>query len=200
LLVLNPTRNQVLDRSNLSRVFGDDKNPNAKMKPQDIQTDPALKHAGISRKFWENTRFWMRLVWMYGNKKVRVTLGRPFEINQAGAIGDQMHISLAAKNGMERFYKLSVPFENHFAFLGGDVPLDPKKKYFIEIKLAQPGFDGIYLSGLNNDPSLNDQEKKLINKDAYSESKYIPLPEHIESKRSWLEQFWDWRARRMWRP
>ncbi len=199
LLVSNPARNLVLDRSNLSRAFGQDKNPQAKVSKADFRTDPALKNAGISRKFWENTRFWMRLIWMDGNKKVKITLGRPFSINQAGAVGDTLNVSLVAENGMDKFYKLSVPYERFFGFLGGSVPLDPKKKYFIEIKMAQPGFDGIYLSGLNNDPSLSDEEKKLINNDAYSDSKLIPLPQ-VSSSRTWLERFEDWRARRMWRP
>lgn len=184
----NKARGQVLDRSNLSRIYGTDQDKT-----------PAQKRAGIARKAWENTRFWMRLWWLDGETKVKVTLGRHFNINQASPEGDQLSISLAGENGMDRFYKMAVPFEKLFGFLGGDIALDPNRKYEIEIKTAQPGFDGIYISGLDDDSSLSDEEKKLVNKDAYSESLWIPF-DASQSKRSLMDIFWDWRAKRMWRP
>ncbi|OQW50249.1 MAG: hypothetical protein A4S09_00195 [Proteobacteria bacterium SG_bin7] len=181
----NKARGLVLDRSGLSRIYG---------KDQSEQSEKS--RVGITRKAWENTRFWMRLWWLDGNNKVKVTLGRHFNINQASPEGDRVSISLAGENGMSRFYKMAVPFEEVFGFLGGDVSLDPSRKYEIEIKTAQPGFDGIYIGGLDDDSSLSDEEKKLVNKDAYSESLWIPF-DASNSKRSLLQRFWDWRAGRM---
>lgn len=206
LQLQNPGRFMVLDRTNLSRTMGKD----VDASKVDMKKDPALQFAGISRKSFESTRFWMRLVWFDGEmkdrdgkinerNKVKVSLGRPYSINQAGPEAENLTISLAAEGGMDKFYKQALPLEEYLGFLGGNVALDPKVKYFIEVKMAQTNFDGIYLSGVKGITDLSEQEKALLGKDAYSESIYIPL-DSSTSKRG----IWDWyrnmRARRMWRP
>lgn len=199
LTLVNPTRWLVLDRSNLSRAFGESAKDSDKGKTVALATDPALGRAGIKRKFLENTRFWIRLWMVDGNSKVKVTRFREFDINKASPDGENLNISLEGKYGMPAFYKMAVPFEKIFGFLGGDISLDPQAKYKLEIRLAQPSFDGIYLSGLDNDPTLDDEEKKIVSDRAYSEPKYIDLPA-LTTKRNFMDKFWDWRFRNMRRP
>jgi uncharacterized membrane protein YgcG len=199
LSLVNPTRWLVLDRSNLSRTFGESAKESDAGKKVSLAKDTALIYSGITRKFLENTRFWMRLWMIEGDSKVKISRFREFDINKASPDGENLNISLEGKFGMPAFYRMAVSFEKIFGFFGGDVALDPAAKYAIEIKLAQPSFDGIYLSGLDNDPTLDDEEKKMVSDKAYSESKYIPMPA-MNTKRDFMDRFWNWRARKMIRP
>lgn len=200
LNLINPGRSMVLDRSNLSRIFGvsEETQQDPKMVSSKISIEKPARPGGISKKFWEDTRFWMRLVWKDGKTTVKVTRPVEFDLNKAQPVGDNLTVSLTGQYGMEKFYKLSVPLESVFGFLGGDASLDPKKEYYLEMKIAQPGFDGIYKSGLAENVK-NDGEQAVVKKDAYSESKLVRL-KASDAKPGLIERFWHWRSRRMMRP
>lgn len=202
LSLINPGRNMVLDRSNLSRIFGEDaSNSNPKMTNNQVSLRSDVKVGGISKKFWENTMFWMRLYWMDGKRLVRVTQPVELNINQADPLAEFVNIRLDGQNGIKKLYKLSIPFEGLFGFLGTDVSLDPRREYRLEIKVAQPGFEGIYSSGFTKDieKQMSGEATKLEDKRAYSESQVIPL-KAPQAKRSFWQAFKHWRERRMWRP
>ncbi len=211
LTLINPGRNMVLDRSNISRIFGESStSSNDGMSTSTITNEKKTSHnAGITKKFWENTKFFMRLVWFDGKdcgqdpskcRLVRVTQNRRFNLNQAGIVGDTLEVSLESKRGgMDNFYKITLPFDDLFAALAADYALDPKKDYYLEIKLAQPYFQGIYLDGRVEKSKRSDDDAKIDDNDAYSEPKYILL-RAPEAKRSLWEAFWHWRSNRIWRP
>ncbi len=192
LILINPARGQVLDRSNLSRIFGVD--------PAEIKDNPeARKKGGISKKFWENTRFWMRLIWMDGDTPVRVTKTPPFNINNASPEAEWLQISLKGENGIDHLYRLAVPFDNLIKWFGTEVSLDPNKDYLLEIKVAQPGFDRIYKSGLDESAEGPDEQKEVTDASAYSEALQIPL-KAPNSKPGLWDQFWHYRSGKMVRP
>jgi hypothetical protein len=130
---------------------------------------------------------------------VKVTQPVEFNLNQARPVGDNLTVSLDGGYGMKKLYKLSIPLESLFGFLATDVALDPKRDYTLEVKVAQPGFDGIYINGLEQKDGKEEDDLKVKDKAAYSESQKIIL-RATESKPGLIEKFWHWREKRMWRP
>jgi hypothetical protein len=194
LSLLNPGRSLVLDRSEISRVFGSD------IKLVDNKTP---KSGAISKKFWENTMFWMRLYWQDGKRQVRISQPVQFNLNQAVPVGDEMQIALDGSSEVRKLYKLSIPFEDLFGFFATDVMLDPNREYSLEVKVAQPGFEGIYETGLkdkkNIEKAADGTAIKIDDKSAYSESKVIKF-RPTQASPNFIERWWHFREKRMWRP
>jgi len=194
LSLLNPGRGLVLDRSEISRIFGSDVR---------IVNSNTQKTGAISQKFWENTMFWMRLYWHDGRRQVRISQPVQFNLNQAIPVGDEMQIALDGSSEVKKLYKLSIPFENLFGFFATDVMLDPNREYTLEVKVAQPGFEGIYETGLkdkkNIEKAADGNAVKIDDSSAYSESKHIKF-RPTQANPNFIERWWHWREKRMWRP
>ena len=194
LSLLNPGRSLVLDRSEISRMFGND------VKLVQANTP---KSGAISKKFWENTLFWMRLYWQDGKHQVRISQPVQFNLNQAVPVGDEMQVALDGSSEVRKLYKLSIPFEEIFGFFATDVMLDPKREYSLEVKVAQPGFQGIYETGMKDQKNIEKAADgtaiKIDEKSAYSESKVIKFTPS-NAKPNLLERWWHWREKRMVRP
>lgn len=198
LNLINPARSLVLDRSNLSRIFGAD--PNDPTATSSVAKKDEANKGGVPKQFWENTKFWMRLYWKdKRGTQVKVTQAKQFDINKANPVGDYLAVSLDGKMGMDKFYNLALPFEDVLSFLGGDAALDPNQEYFLEIKVAQPGFNGIYTSGYRPDDKTPENERKIKDKSAYSESLVIPM-KAIQSKPTLWQKFWLHRMKKFYRP
>jgi hypothetical protein len=205
LHLINNARDMVLDRSNMSRIFGEDPvGPMSDSSGLQVKTEQKPK-GGLSKKFWENTRFRVRLIWRDSNNtRIKVTQANEFTINQAQPSGNNLTVSLEGKMGMTPFYKLSIPFEDLIGFLGTNVSLDPNKKYFLEVKIAQTGFDGIYKSGLSLDDQDDEgavpmEQQQIRDRTAYSEPMEIPFAA-LESKPNFLDKIWHSLSSRMYRP
>lgn len=193
MALLNPGRSMVLDRSEISRMFGADAKVTASKSDK-------TKSGAIETKFWENTLFWMRLFWYDGSVKVRVSQAVKFNVNMARPVGDEMQIALDGSEEVRKLYRLSFPFEETFGnWFEKDVPLDPNRDYYLEIKLAQPGFKGIYDTGFKDAAVAADgQVTEVEDKNSYSESKILKF-RAPEAKRDWIDRWWHWREKRMWR-
>lgn len=197
LNLLNPARGLVLDRSNLSRIFGQEPDQNLKISKGLISQ---VEKGGVPKKFWENTKFWMRLYWKdKRGQEVKVTQAKQFDINKANPIGDYLAVPLDGTMGMEKFYTIAVPFEKIFGFLGGDAGLDPNSEYYIEIKVAQPGFNGIYSSGYSPSDTTPENEREIKDKKAFSESLVIPL-KALSSKPTLWQKMLNFRSKMYYRP
>ncbi|MFN8847868.1 MAG: hypothetical protein ACK5V3_11545 [Bdellovibrionales bacterium] len=194
LSLLNPGRSLVLDRSEISRIFGEDVK---------VVNSKTAKSGAISKKFWENTMFWMRLYLQDGKRQVRISQPVQFNLNQAVPVGDEMQIALDGSSEVRKLYKLSIPFEDLFGFFATDVMLDPKREYSLEVKVAQPGFEGIYETGLKDQKNIQKAADgtaiKIDDKSAYSESKVIKF-RPTQASPNLIERWWHWREKRMWRP
>ena len=194
LSLLNPGRSLVLDRSEISRVFGEDVK---------IVNSKTPKTGAISKKFWENTMFWMRLYWQDGRRQVRISQPVQFNLNQAVPVGDEMQIALDGSSEVRKLYKLSIPFEDLFGFFATDVMLDPNREYSLEVKVAQPGFEGIYETGLKDQKNIEKAADgtaiKIDDKSAYSESKVIKF-RPTQASPNLIERWWHFREKRMLRP